>query len=228
MSQVNNTAILFFSRNLREEFLAKNVGLSVNQFSNLFNLLVQKTRRTIDQTQIPVKALFSDEQIGSSFGERLTHGISNLFSEGFENVIVVGNDAPELSSEDLIWVKSSLENGKNVLGRDSHGGAYLIGVSKKDFCANAFLNIDWNTTLVFDQLRSILSSEELDKRLIDLNKRSDFESIIKEGLYLSRAFKQILKAIFGTYTIRTNFNFSLPKSIWFQLTELRGPPSFVS
>ncbi|WP_421976697.1 DUF2064 domain-containing protein [Roseivirga seohaensis] len=227
MSQVTNTAILFFSRNLKEEFLAKNVGLNIQQFSNLFNLLVKKTQRTIDQTQIPVKTLFSDDQIGSSFGERLTNGISNLFSEGFENVIVVGNDAPELSSEDLLWVKDKLENGKNVLGRDSHGGAYLIGVSKKDFCTTAFLNIDWNTKLVFDQLKSLLSSEELERHLIDLNKRSDFQSILKQGLYLSKAFKKIVKAIFGTYTLHTNFDFTLPKSIWFQLTELRGPPSFV-
>ena len=228
MSQVNDTAILFFSRNLKEEFLAKHAGLNVQQFSNLFNLLVKKTQRTIDQTQIPVKALFSDEQIGSSFGERLTNGISNLFSEGFENVIVVGNDAPALTSEDLLWVKNKLENGKNVLGRDNHGGAYLIGVSKKDFNPSAFLHIDWNTGLVFDQLKSLLSSEELERYLIDLNKRSDFQSILKQGLYLSKTFKQILKAIFGTYTLHTNFDFTLPKSIWFQLTELRGPPSFVS
>ncbi len=228
MSQMNNTAILFFSRNLKEEFLAKNIGLNIHQFSNLFNLLVQKTRSTIDQTNIPVKALFSDEQIGSSFGERLTNGISNLFSEGFDNVIIVGNDAPELSSEDLLWVRNNLEKGKNVLGRDSHGGAYLIGVSKKDFCSSAFLNIDWNTPLVFGQLKSLLSSEELDRSLIDLNKRSDFERIIKRGVYLAKAFKQMLKAIFGNYKIHTNFNFTLPKSIWFQLTELRGPPSFVS
>ncbi|KYG80252.1 DUF2064 domain-containing protein [Roseivirga echinicomitans] len=227
MPQVNNTAILFFSRNLKEEFLAKNVGLNIHQFSNLFNLLVQKTRRTIDQTKIPVKPLFSNEQIGSSFGERLTNGISNLFSEGFDNVIVVGNDAPELSSEDLLWVEKRLKSGKNVLGRDSHGGAYLIGVSKKDFCADEFLKVSWNTSFVFDQLNTLLSSEELDNRLIDLNKRSDFESIIKRGLQLSKAFKQILKAIFGTYTIRTNFNFTLPKSIWFQHTEVRGPPSLV-
>ncbi|KYG85180.1 hypothetical protein AWW67_15820 [Roseivirga seohaensis] len=228
MSQVNNTAILFFSRNLKEEFLAKNVGLNIQQFSNLFNLLVKKTQRTIGQTQIPVKTLFSDEQIGSSFGERLTNGISNLFSEGFENVIVVGNDAPELSSEDLLWVKNKLENGKNVLGRDSHGGAYLIGVSKKDFCTTAFLNIDWNTKLVFNQLKLLLSSEELENRLIDLNEKSDFQNILKQGLHLSKTFKQILKAIFSNYTSHTNFNFTLPKSIWFQLTELRGPPSLVS
>lgn len=226
MSRINNTAILFFSRNLKEEFLAKNVGLKINEFSNLFNFLVHKTRKTIGQTNIPVKELFSDEQVGDSFGERFVNGVSSLFSEGFSNVIVVGNDAPELSSEDLLWVEKRLENGKNVLGKDIHGGAYLIGFSKKDFCADAFLKISWNTSLVFEQLKVLLSSEELDKHLIDLNKRSDFEDIIKHGFYLSRAFRHILKAIFGSNTLQVNFNFSLPKSLQFNQAELRGPPSF--
>ncbi|MGW8122997.1 DUF2064 domain-containing protein [Roseivirga echinicomitans] len=228
MSQVNNTAILFFSRSLREEFLAKNVGLNINEFSNLFNLLVQKTRRTIDQTKVPVKSLFSDEQIGNSFGERLANGISSLFSEGFENVIVVGNDAPELSKEDILWAKNCLENGRNVLGRDSHGGAYVIGLTKNDFCRDAFLKIDWNTPLVFDQLKSLLASEELDKRLIDLNKRSDYEKIIGRRIYLSRSFRYTLRTIFGNKIFKADFDLARPKTIWLQQIALRGPPSFFS
>jgi glycosyltransferase A (GT-A) superfamily protein (DUF2064 family) len=228
MTLAKETAILFFSRSLKEEFLAKNLGPKVKEFSALYQLLVQKTRSTIDQTKIPVKTLFSDEQIGKSFGERLANGLSSLFSEGFKNVIVVGNDAPELSSKDLLWAKGKLEDGKNVLGSDSRGGAYLIGVSKESFSKNDILSVDWNTSKVYDQLKLILSPEELSTSVIDLNSASDFERIIQStSTCLTKAFKYILKSIFKVYNSRSQFNFLIPKDLWCRLIELRGPPAVI-
>lgn len=225
MTFTKETAILFFSRSLKEEFLAKNVGLKVKAFSNLYQLLVEKTRSTIDQTKIPVKTLFSDEQIGKSFGERLANGMSSLFSEGFNNVIVVGNDAPELTAEDLIWAKNRLEQGNNVLGRDSRGGSYLIGVSRQSFCENDILKVNWNTSIVYDQLKLILEPEELIKTVIDLNSVSDFERIFQStSSYLSKAFKYILKSIFKIFNPQSHFNFLIPKTRWYNQIELRGPP----
>ncbi|MFT7381069.1 MAG: glycosyltransferase A (GT-A) superfamily protein (DUF2064 family) [Roseivirga sp.] len=226
MTSTKDTAILFFSRSLKEEFLAKNVGLRVKEFSNLYQLLVKKARSTIDQTKIPVKTLFSDEQIGDSFGEKLVNGISCLFSEGFNNVIVIGNDAPELSSKDLLWAKGRLENGKNVLGRDSHGGAYLIGVSKHSFSLNSILRVNWNTSKVYNELKLILSPEELSKSVRDLNSASDFERIIQStSSCLTKAFKYVLKSIFKVRNSLSQFNFLIPKTLWFKQFDLRGPPT---
>ncbi|PIQ46899.1 MAG: hypothetical protein COW03_17955 [Cytophagales bacterium CG12_big_fil_rev_8_21_14_0_65_40_12] len=225
MTSAKETAILFFSRSLKEEFLAKNAGLKVKEFSNLYQLLVRRTTDTIRRSGIYSKSLFSDEQIGASFGERLVNGLRNLFSEGFNNVIVVGNDAPELTSEDLIWAKNRLEQGKNVLGKDSRGGAYLIGFSKQSFCKNDVLKVNWNTSLVYDQLKLILAPEELSKTVIDLNLASDFERIIwSTSSHLTKAFKYILSSIFRVYNFLVHFNFLIPKTQWFKQFELRGPP----
>lgn len=225
MNPDRKTAILFFSRSLKDEFLAKGVGFRVKDFSNLYQLLFHRTKTTLEATKIPIKILFSNEQIGSSFGERLTNGISALFLDGFSNVIIVGNDAPELTPEDIIWVKNRLENGTNVLGRDSHGGAYLIGLSKESFYAEAISGINWHTTQVFHQLKYMLSAEELSKKVIDLNARADFEKILRSTTaYLSNAFRQIIKSILRVVTVQININLIIPEASWLKLLELRGPP----
>ena len=68
--------------------------------------------------------------------------MTTVAAEGYENVVVIGNDAPSLNTQILQRAISQLEKGRHVLGRDEHGGCYLIGLKTTDTDFDQFRDID--------------------------------------------------------------------------------------
>jgi 2-phospho-L-lactate guanylyltransferase (CobY/MobA/RfbA family) len=67
-------------------------------------------------------------QVGSSFGQRLENAIDSLARDGYQQIIVVGRDCPDLEQHDILQAFSLLEQNHLVLGPDHRGGCYLIGI----------------------------------------------------------------------------------------------------
>ena len=128
----NHTAILYFARTPGND-------LKSGQFENgrfhtrLISRLSRKTKQAIRASGIPAVMIDERLQKGDSFAERLTHAIQTVFEKGFEHVIAVGNDCPDLNSDHLLQAKYLLESGVNVLGPAVDGGDYLIGIRKSTF-----------------------------------------------------------------------------------------------
>jgi hypothetical protein len=64
---------------------------------------------------------------------------------GYEGIITIGNDTPELSAQQILQASQALENGKFVLGPSKDGGFYLMGLRVNWFDYTAFLNLPWQT-----------------------------------------------------------------------------------
>lgn len=71
-------------------------------------------------------------QQGSSFGERFENAIEALARLGYDNIVIVGRDCPDLESADILRAFSLLENYRLVLGPDHRGGCYLIAFHASD------------------------------------------------------------------------------------------------
>ena len=68
-------------------------------------------------------------QIGRGFAERLEHAVRSLADAGYERLVVVGRDCPDLSRGDVRTAFEALEAGGDlVLGPDHGGGCWLIGL----------------------------------------------------------------------------------------------------
>ncbi len=95
-------------------------------------------------------------QIGQDLGQRMRNAFSQAFNEGFNSVVIIGSDSPDLPAEylDLAFMVLGMNN--VVVGPSSDGGYYLIGFSRKSFLPEAFNNILWSTDSVFEQTVRIL------------------------------------------------------------------------
>lgn len=85
-------------------------------------------------------------QRGKSFGESLQLALKDAFSKGYQDVVVIGNDAPEITRSYLeaafAWLASAGSQ-TAVIGPARDGGYTLLGLSQP--CPEAFEAIPWGS-----------------------------------------------------------------------------------
>lgn len=220
----SKTAILLFSRSLEEEFLAKPMGLTKERFRLFYHALLKKTRETLLSVDLPLIAYNSTLQSGNTFGERLVNAIKHSRKNGYESLIIVGNDAPDLSPEILRTAIEQVNTGNGVLGRDAHGGCYLIGLQTDKLDLLALEQVEWRSNKVFDQVDSLLQTTAHLPQLVDINGKSDLKKALVCSIHVRSLIIDLIKLVFGTvwaFLVRVP---RLCKTIQASLL-LRGPPS---
>ncbi|WP_440949792.1 TIGR04282 family arsenosugar biosynthesis glycosyltransferase [Methanosphaerula subterraneus] len=88
-------------------------------------------------------------QGSGDLGTRLARVSNQLFSSGFEQVLIVASDVPGMDPEHLSLAFASLDHADLVLGPCDDGGYYLIGT-----CAHVpalFAGIPWSTSGVLSK-----------------------------------------------------------------------------
>lgn len=95
-----------------------------------------------------------DYQVGEDLGERLNNAFAALSEKGYEKIVVIGTDTPQLTRHTVIEAFDILDTFDCVVGESYDGGYYLFGTKK--YLPELFDNIDWSTEKVFTQtLRNI-------------------------------------------------------------------------
>jgi len=87
-------------------------------------------------------------QVGADLGARLGHAFQSAFAQGYERVVAIGSDSPDLP---LVFLQSALlalENHDAVLGPSADGGYYTIGFRASRFLPAVFEDIPWSTKAV--------------------------------------------------------------------------------
>ncbi len=202
----DKTAILIFANSAAKEALEKPFFKSKEVFYELNKQILRKVKNT----GIPYFWISEKEQIGYSFGERYINAIEFVFKQGFENVIAIGNDSPELQSKDLIAAKAKLDQDNIILGPSKDGGYYLLGIQKNHFNQNFFLSLPWQTSKLRNDLVSYFSSKKIKitflKSLDDIDSVPDIKNWIAGyrniNFKLKKLFLQILftpRKVFKNY-----------------------------
>ena len=71
-------------------------------------------------------------QVGVSFAERLDNAVEVLARLGYQEVVIIGRDCPDLELRDIHLVFDELDRHGLVVGPDHRGGCYLIGIHASD------------------------------------------------------------------------------------------------
>ncbi|MBQ0004749.1 MAG: TIGR04283 family arsenosugar biosynthesis glycosyltransferase [Clostridiales bacterium] len=127
-----------------------------------------------------IKSIFGDnaeyhEQKGDTLGIRMKNAIADALGRGYQKVVLIGTDIPELQARTIEDAFYKLDDTDIVIGPTFDGGYYLIGM--KAVCETAF-NVDkYGDSTVFDNtVRSIceagLSIEKTDT-YSDIDDRED-------------------------------------------------------
>ena len=148
------TAILLFSRSAAAEAVAKPLLGRSAQAQRLAQRMVAVAHSTAEKTGLPVFVVSEAHQRGTSFGERFYNAFNDVFQQGFEAVMAIGNDCLSLDAVLLKRAACQLERGSDVvLGEATDGGVYLMGLTQKSFQNIDFQSIKWQTSAVFSDLQ---------------------------------------------------------------------------
>lgn len=187
----HQTALLFFSRSAVAESRCKEfVSRSVTKNREVSSLLHKKSLQTVRRSGLPYFIFDESRQVGSTFGERLTHAIQSVFEQGFDSVIAVGSDNPALGNIKWNEIVESLENERAVLGPTFGGGSYLIGLTRSMFTPKKFEALPWKTNGLFDALALQLSIQSESPLILETNR--DINSTRDVSYFLSGRFTGVL------------------------------------
>jgi uncharacterized protein len=94
-------------------------------------------------------------QQGTHLGERMAAAFRHSFSLGYERVLIMGSDSPDLPSAFLREALEALQQ-QAVIGPSEDGGYYTLGFTPSNFCPQVFGALPWSTPQVYPQTLEIL------------------------------------------------------------------------
>jgi glycosyltransferase A (GT-A) superfamily protein (DUF2064 family) len=142
--------------------------------------------------RIPFQGAIVHAQRGRGFGERLSNAFDELSRQGYQQIVIVGRDCPELNAEDIHDAFAALDKGCAALGPDHRGGCYLIGLHASD--AALLRDIDWQHDTDFHQLLARSGDDTVCLSIkIDLDSLEDLNRIASR----SHSWKLLLQPLLG-------------------------------
>ncbi len=79
-------------------------------------------------------------------GTRMHQAFESSFNKGFQRVVIIGSDCPDISEDIIIESLKRLRDNDLIIGPATDGGYYLIGLRSP--CANLFEGIEWGASSV--------------------------------------------------------------------------------
>jgi len=225
-----NTAVLIFSRTEQDEAIQKQFTPANLKSKNrlIAKALIQSTLQTVKKTNLPFYIIDSENQQGNSFGEKFSNAIKTIFNKGFENVITLGNDCPNLSVNNILTAEDNLKFNRTTLGPAKDGGIYLMAINKDSFDFDHFKNLQWQTDRLFSSITEFLS--KIGKSTSILVKKADIDSYADLINFLSLSsknnFKEEIRRILNDVIVEFQINNFTSKKLSFphQTFGLRAPP----
>lgn len=121
-------------------------------------------------------------QRGRGFGERIDNALSDLCAQGYDHVVVVGRDCPELTTAEIGAAFARLGTDCSlVLGPDWGGGCYLIGIRATD--VNHLRGISWRRNTDRAEIASRFPTE----RTYLLPAKFDLDSTVDLAAFAARS-----------------------------------------
>jgi rSAM/selenodomain-associated transferase 1 len=157
------------------------------QRSRLRFYVVYHPSDALDQfrTWLPDKLQYLLQQ-GKDLGERLEWAFQFAFSRGYQRVIALGSDIPDLSSSILNRAFEALRTNDAVIGSSPDGGYYLIGFQATSFSSTVFTDIPWSSDTVFSQtcakLRKIGRNVHFLPPWSDVDTVIDLQTLLRRNL----------------------------------------------
>lgn len=173
--------------------LAKDIGDAAAV--DVYRQLLQHTHEVLTPLQADKFVFYADEinridlwknhtyykqlQHGNDLGERMQHAFSFLFELGYDHVLIIGSDCPQLTTAHLNHAFVLLETHDVAIGPVDDGGYYLLGL-----CAvhpPFFSNKAWSTDTVYSS--TIKDAEEAGltvartEQLRDVDTLKDWEEL---------------------------------------------------
>ncbi len=185
-------AVVLFSHSPNKESATKKIAYVKRNNSAILKSLFDHTLDIIQTAQLQTNfdfiistsniSTFKNckyiEQTGDNFDERIRGTVSSVFRLGYNEVIIVGNDCPNLSPDLIEHSFNSLTSNDIVIGPSFDGGFYLLALKRND--ENIYNEIQWYSDKVLSQLLdNIIKLNFTFTLLPELNDIDDYADLIE-------------------------------------------------
>lgn len=228
-SEIHKTAILFFSRSANAEASLKPFSAKIH-FSakrKLAASLINQTKKVLAKSNLPLFSSDEKSQEGVTFGERISSSIAKIFDKGFHNVLVIGNDCPNINLKDISESVLALENNESIIGPAIDGGVYLFGIQKNNFSEAEFTQLPWQTSQLASGFSILIESKKsvlkflATKADIDQLQAISQNTIQKSPIEIAKILHSLLASFIPYFQKSTCFFHSPALN---QIPFFRGPP----
>jgi len=220
----SKTAILVFANSSQEEAKHKKIPKG----KALFDALTEQTLKTVEKSDLPYFHFSENEQVGSSFGERFTNAIQTVFDKGYDFIITIGNDTPQLKVSHILETEQQLQSNKFVLGPSTDGGFYLMGLNKFQFEQINFNKLSWQSSSLYKQLFDQISGTKKIvfrlEYLVDIDTKSDIYSILNFANSLTAKIRSFLLQTLNLPRLQLSRSFSYLSSSFSSISYNKGSP----
>lgn len=198
-----NNLLLIFTRNPELGKCKTRLAAKVGDRTalDIYTLLLDHTHDITKEVRATKEVHYSEEiwendiwenthyhkklQQGKDLGDRMLIAFHDGFEAGYKNIIIIGSDMYDLSSEDLNTAFEELKNSNFVIGPAEDGGYYLLGMSKTN--DSLFKNKAWGTPTVLKETLNDLRNENV--KLLKIKNDVDHY----EDIQYIEAFQPFLK-----------------------------------
>ena len=225
-----DTAILIFSLSAQLEAERKSLFGKRNKKSSkgFFDILINRTHEIATSTKADVFVIDESLQKGTSFGERYANAFQELFDLGYNKVLSIGNDTPDLTAKVLKQAVDRIQSNDLVIGPSTDGGVYLLGMHREFFNLDQFKSLPWLQANLFNTLVNGAFWKKGKAHYFDELSDIDTAHALHQFLYSSDDVI-LVDFILNHLTVFTNRAFY--SKIFFFLdnysssSQLRGPPA---
>lgn len=105
------------------------------------------------------------EQGSGDLGAKMARAFTASFKNGHQQVVIIGSDCPDLSTEILATAFAKLAHHDLVLGPARDGGYYLIGLRRP--CPELFSRRSWGTALLLAETLAVAKKLALNPYLLE-------------------------------------------------------------
>jgi uncharacterized protein len=191
--------------------LAKDLGmdLAMEVYKELVGITAQATdfvkvdKCVYYSEYVELEDQFDDEkynkhiQEGKELGQRMQNAFYDAFEAGYDKMILIGSDVPDISSEIIEAGFKQLDKNDIVIGPSEDGGFYLIGM--KIAHENLLSHQNYGHDEVLENLLEEVESRDLSvarlKELIDIDtqedmKKAGIEIVFEEDEDLNEEFRE--------------------------------------
>lgn len=196
--------VIVFVKNIKlgkvKTRLAKTIG---NQGAfDVYTELVSVTEQATQKLKADKRIYFSESivetqwnshekfvQEGVDLGERMKNAFIKGFNDGYNRIVLIGSDLPDIESKHIEAGLNKLKETKVVFGPAEDGGYYLIGLSKMHECV--FDNKPWSQTNLLEETLTELEDNKITFSTLEvLNDIDTIEDLVASNFYKNNLILQ--------------------------------------
>ncbi len=230
--QLKRTALLVFSLSAKAEVERKGIfkNRPLKSAFTFHSNLISQTEVLAKSSTADVVWIDEKQQIGNCFADRLANAYQDLFNQGYDQVLSIGNDCPDLTHQLLATALEDLSSNGIVAGPASDGGVYLLGYDRNQFDFDDFKNLPWKQSTLYTAVCTAATASNVPLNnfpvLLDLDTYQDLIEYLSSGAndtIMGIIYMLLFSSINAVSAHNTALNFC---SVTLHTSGLRGPPIF--